>query len=57
MGVEKGGRINPKTILMLMKLGDLSQSLSTVTFSKFSTFQNLKNIKVKLDSDYHNEST
>ena len=42
---------------MLMKLGDLLQNLSTVTFSKFSTFQNLKNIKVKLHSDYHNEST
>ena len=40
-----------------MKLGDLSQSLSAVILSKFSTFRSFENIKVKAHSEYHNEST
>ena len=32
---------------MLIKLGDLPQSLSTVAYSRFSTFQSFKKIKVK----------
>ena len=40
-----------------MKLGDVSQSSSTVTLSKFCIFQSFKNIKMKIHSDYHNEST
>ena len=35
-----------------MKLGDLSQGLSAVSFSKFSTFSKFKNIKEKAYSEY-----
>ena len=40
-----------------MKLTDLSQSLSTITFSTFCTFQSFKNVKMKAHSDYNSEST
>ena len=35
-----------------MKLDDLSQSLSAVTFSKFSTSESFKNVKVKAHNQY-----
>ena len=34
----------------------MSQSLSAINFSKFLYFQSSKNIKVKLHSEYHNET-
>ena len=40
-----------------MKLGDLSQNLSSVTLGRFSSVQTFRNIKVKAHSEYDNKST
>ena len=64
----QGGRVVINSKLLLMKLGNLSQSLSTMkamaemkselyTKVKLEQLYKVKNMKMKANSEYHNKST